>query len=310
MLTYPAAPVLERDDRPAYRPYRVTVSRITELSPSFRRVTFTGAELSTFGTDRLDQRIKLVFPVPGFGFSDLGEGGDWYTIWRELPLERRSPFRTYTVRAVDPVLAQLDVDFFVHADGGPASQWLETATEGDELIVVGPDARSVNSAAGIDWRPGSATRVLLAGDETAAPAICSILESLPEGTTAHAFILVPTMADALPIVSVADTTVTWLTREPGAVDVETAVRDWAADNPASFASALAASSQELADIDVDRELLWDSPGASAGDFYAWLAGESAMIKSLRRFLVTETGIDRKRVAFMGYWRLGKAEVQE
>jgi len=118
------------------------------------------------------------------------------------------------------------------------------------------------------------------------------------------------MADALPIVSVADTTVTWLTREPGAVDVETAVRAWAADNPEAFASALAASSQELADIDVDRELLWDSPGASAGDFYAWLAGESAMIKSLRRFLVTETGIDRKRVAFMGYWRLGKAEVQE
>ena len=43
--------------------------------------------------------------------------------------------------------------------------------------------------------------------------------------------------------------------------------------------------------------------------YAWLAGEAGVIKTLRRFLVSETGIDRKRIAFMGYWRTGKAEAQ-
>ena len=38
-----------------------------------------------------------------------------------------------------------------------------------------------------------------------------------------------------------------------------------------------------------------------------LAGESGCIKAMRRFLVRDTGIDRRQVAFMGYWRRGAAE---
>ncbi|WP_348525297.1 SIP domain-containing protein [Luteimicrobium album] len=33
-----------------------------------------------------------------------------------------------------------------------------------------------------------------------------------------------------------------------------------------------------------------------------------MIRTLRRHLVRDCGIDRKAVAFMGYWRLGRAEM--
>jgi NADPH-dependent ferric siderophore reductase len=32
-----------------------------------------------------------------------------------------------------------------------------------------------------------------------------------------------------------------------------------------------------------------------------------VIKTLRRHLVAECGVDRGSVAFMGYWRLGRAE---
>ncbi|MDN5600008.1 MAG: siderophore-interacting protein [Brachybacterium sp.] len=32
-----------------------------------------------------------------------------------------------------------------------------------------------------------------------------------------------------------------------------------------------------------------------------------MIKSLRRHLVSELGLDRTQVSFMGYWRQGRAE---
>ena len=32
-----------------------------------------------------------------------------------------------------------------------------------------------------------------------------------------------------------------------------------------------------------------------------------MVRDLRRYLVGERGIDRRQVAFMGYWREGKAE---
>jgi NADPH-dependent ferric siderophore reductase len=306
MLTLPESTVLERDDRAAYRPFSVTVSAIRELSPHFTRVTFTGPELGFFGTDKLDQRIKIVLPLARHGYSKLAMNADWYTHWRTLPDDERNVFRTYTVRDVRPALRELDVDFVSHGDGGPAAQWLLTATVGSELVIVGPDARSLNSHVGIDWRPGTATNVLLVGDETATPAICAILEALDPSVTAHAFIEVPSADDFLPLATHA--TVTWLARGDES-SLEAAVRSWAAANPAEFASALASNRQELEDIDVDEEMLWDSPEEATVEFYAWLAGESAIIKSLRRFLVTETGIDRARVAFMGYWRLGKAEAQ-
>jgi NADPH-dependent ferric siderophore reductase len=306
MLTLPEASVLERDDRAPYRPFRVTVSALRELSPHFLRVTFSGPELEFFGTDRLDQRVKVVLPLETLGYSTMSMDAEWYTHWRTLPDHERNVFRTYTVRDVRPELGELDIDFVAHGDGGPASRWLLGATVGDEIVIVGPDARSLNSHVGIDWRPGTATSVLLVGDETAAPAICAILESLDLSVTAQAFIEVPSASDFLAVDTHA--TVTWLARgaESG---LEAAVRSWAAANPFAFASALASQGQELEEIDVDVDLLWDSPGEATVEFYAWLAGESAIIKSLRRFLVTETGIDRTRVAFMGYWRLGKAEAQ-
>jgi NADPH-dependent ferric siderophore reductase len=71
---------------------------------------------------------------------------------------------------------------------------------------------------------------------------------------------------------------------------------------------------ELSDVDVDSEILWEVPVDTAGRplvqdtvLYAWLAGEAGVIKTLRRYLVSEKGVDRKSVAFMGYWRHGRAE---
>jgi NADPH-dependent ferric siderophore reductase len=43
-----------------------------------------------------------------------------------------------------------------------------------------------------------------------------------------------------------------------------------------------------------------------GGTYAWIAGESTVVTGLRRHLVNELGLDRGRVAFMGYWRRGVA----
>lgn len=308
----------QKDARPGYRPFEAEVSKITRLSEHFVRVTFTGAELSTFGTDGLDQRVKLVIPfengvVGDFGYADPEtiSAGDWYARWRELPEEGRNPFRTYTVRAVRPERAELDIDMVAHADGGPAARWLSTAAVGDRLVVVGPDEQSLDSHIGIDWHPGGAKRMLLAGDETAAPAICSIVESLPAGVQAHAFIEVPDSADAQPVRSDADVRLSWLSRGArahGAL-LAPAVRGWLLENRAVYGCSVSAAAQPLDDIDVDTQMLWDSFGESGGDFYAWLAGESAVIKDLRRALVSEAGIDRKQVSFMGYWRLGRAEAQ-
>lgn len=302
--------------RPAYRPYCVRVSAVERLSAHFMRVTFSGEQLEWFGTAGLDQRIKVVLPLSEVsgGFSDFGqadEAGDWYDRWRALPVAHRNPFRTYTVRRVDAAARELTVDFVVHHGAGPAGSWAESAAVGDELVIVGPDERSPHSRVGLDWHPGTARRLLLAGDETAAPAICSILESLDPRCEVDAFIEVPTADDALaPAMPAASgVRLTWIARggRPHGAALIDAVTGWTRDHAEVLARAAAPRPQALDEIDVDRELLWDSPEDGDGEFYAWMAGESATVKTLRRLLVSECGVDRKRVAFMGYWRLGQSE---
>lgn len=301
--------------RPAYRPYRVGVSHVQQLTPHFVRVTFTGDELVHFGTAGLDQRIKVVLPHEDGSFTDFGQdeaAGDWYDRWRALPTEERNVFRTYTVRRVDAGAGRVTVDFVVHHDAGPAGEWAAAATVGDELILVGPDSRSEHSAGGIDWHPGDADRLLLVGDETAAPAICAILESLGAGLDVDAFIEVPTAADTLDPAAPESFRVRWLARgdAPHGSRLIEAVTRWSEQHASVLERAAAPRPQELEEIDVDRELLWDSPETGEGEFYAWMAGESATIKQLRRLLVSACGVDRKRVAFMGYWRLGQSERTE
>lgn len=305
--------------RPAYRPYLATVADVHRLSPHFVRITFTGPDFDVFGTAGLDQRIKLILPRADGSLSDIGQhdeeviaAGDWYTIWRELPAHERGPLRTYTVRRVDPSSRRLVVDFVVHHDAGPAGSWAETASVGEDLVIVGPDQRSDGYRLGLDWHPGTARRLLLAGDETAAPAISGILESLDDSCEVDAFIEVPTAADRLTLDLPDSFRVTWLAREArdhGAAVTE-AVNEWSARSREVLDRAAAPRVQELADVDVDVDLLWDSPEDSEGEFYAWMAGEAAMVKGLRRHLVQGCGVDRKRVAFMGYWRLGQSERQE
>ncbi|UFU08221.1 siderophore-interacting protein [Ruania halotolerans] len=332
MLTSPpATETALKDDRPAYRPYSVTVQAIEALSPHFVRVTFTGPQLHWFGTDGDDQRIKIVFPHESTGqVSDIGaddeevcRSGTWYERWRALPAESRSPIRTYTVRAVRTHLGEIDVDMVAHGDAGPASRWLNQASVGDGLVISGPDARSVSSTGGRDWDPGTAQEVLLAGDETAAPAICAILERLEPGRRATAFIEIPTAADELACTLPPGAQITWLARDGAAHGdiLAPTVVAWARAHAALIGPGRATAATDLEDIDVDSEILWDSPvlrqapdtcgrGQRCGsDFYAWFAGEAAVIKSLRRVLVSEIGVCRRRVAFMGYWRAGRAEGQ-
>ncbi|WP_154794141.1 siderophore-interacting protein [Occultella kanbiaonis] len=326
-----ARPDVVKDDRPAYRPFAVQVADIRQLSPHFLRLTFTGPDAHWFGTDRQDQRIKVLIPDEDGNVSEVGAddpeailAGTWYETWRALPEDGRSPFRTYTVRDVRPEQGEFDVDMVAHGDAGPASRWLGRVQVGDRLVIVGPDSRSKDSAVGADWAPGTASELLLAGDETAAPAICSILETLPAGRNARAFIEVPTQADALAVDLPEGARITWLAREQhdhGHLLVP-AVSAWVQANAAVVDDALAVVPQAMDDVDVDSELLWDSPvlqvqaidacgrGERCGsDFYAWFAGEASVIKSLRRILVSDVGVCRRRVAFMGYWRQGRAEGQ-
>jgi NADPH-dependent ferric siderophore reductase len=340
--------------------FEVTVSSVQELSPTFRRITFGGYSLRGFGVsgDTLDLRIKLMIPsLDGGGQQiplptfDMNASG-WYQEWLAMDPAMRGSMRTYTVRGsrLDSVYPEIDVDFVMHADApghlaktgqltntsGPAANWAQQARPGDALTIIGPNnraaqCRTAETYGGIEWRPGMAQRVLLAGDETAVPAIAAILESLPPYMSGHAFLEVPEAGDFLDLTSPADVEITWLARGPAmgrsrphgellqhAVRKAVPVPGWVgikADD--------GGAGPEPEDVNVDLDILWETPArmeasaieaknpdvpAGARPFYAWIAGEAAVIKDVRRYLVREVGIERKQVAFMGYWRQGKAEL--
>jgi NADPH-dependent ferric siderophore reductase len=302
---------------PVYRPFAVRVARLQRLSPTFLRVTFTGPDMVDFASNGRDQRIKVMLPLPGRGIDDCPADPDWYGAWRALPADRRMPIRTYTIRALRPELGEVDVDFVLHGATGPASAWAETAVVGDEVVLIGPNARFPGPTGGFEWHPpADASRLLIAGDETAVPAICAIVETLPAGRHARVLLEVPTSADVLNTAAPAGVRITWLPRWPDdGAD--------AAPRGALLTEAVVAAMEELADVlspvpgtapddvDVDAGILWEVPQDEAASrrssgVYAWLAGEAGVVKGLRRHLVHERGVDRHSVAFMGYWRDGRS----
>jgi NADPH-dependent ferric siderophore reductase len=293
-----------------WRFFSTEVRAVRRLSPSFVRVTLTGDDLDRFADNGFDQRIKLIPPLPGAGHEHLPTGDDWYARWRELDGERRNPIRTYTIRAVRPELREIDVDMVLHGVHGPASRWAVEAVPGSAMVVMGPNADHDGVHGGIDFHPPAHTEcILLGGDETAVPAISSILANLPADATGEALLEVPDSGDALDLAAPPGVRVTWLGRD-GATHGEmlvpalrAAVRRLLGDGSRK------ARATELEDVDVDQDILWEvpEPVTDVSRFYAWLAGEAAVIKTLRRHLVAECGVDRRSVAFMGYWRLGRAE---
>lgn len=294
--------------RQANGAFHAAVARIEQLSGNFTRITFAGEELRHFGSAGFDQRVKVLLPNADGSWTDFGlfsgaAVAEWYTAWRQLPDEQRNPMRTYTVRSSRPEQAEIDVDFVLHGTDGPASAWASAARIGDGVILIGPDSRAEGEPGGMEWHPGTAERVLLAGDETAVPAICAIVESLGEGITGEVFLEVPATADMLPLEVRANLHIKWLARDGASHGslLGPAVEEWGRRHLAR---------REAADVELETDpdvLLWDSPGDARRDEYAWLAGESGVITGLRRHLVRDLGMDRSAVAFMGYWRAGRSE---
>ncbi|PHP53417.1 siderophore-interacting protein [Actinomyces ruminis] len=299
-----------------FRFFPVRVERVEDVTPHLRRVTFIGDELDDFADPGWDQRIKLVLPAADGGYAHLPTGADWYERWRALPAGRRPVLRTYTTRAVRAG-SEVDVDMVVHAPLGPASRWLESARPGASAVLLGPSRTWLSKQptgmrpGGVDFVPPAVTgRFLIGGDETAAPAIARILEQLPTSARGIAVVELPTAADAA-----------YLPAHPG-IEVRALARAERPYGERLVAGVRRAAAelipegvpQQIEEVDVDRELLWEVPRTARGgaalkraDVYAWLAGEAGAVCALRHHLVAERGLDRRTVAFMGYWRQGRAE---
>jgi NADPH-dependent ferric siderophore reductase len=102
-------------------------------------------------------------------------------------------------------------------------------------------------------------------------------------------------------------TVSWLPRGHGTHGSRLVPADTAAADRLLPAGATAAAAT-FHDVDVDRDILWEIPDVRPRTpLYAWLAGEAGVIRTLRRQLLSHHGLDRRSVALMGYWRLGRPD---
>lgn len=290
---------------PPYTAVDVRVDAVRELSPSMRRVTLSGGGLRKAAPLCLDRRIKLVLSrCHGDALAGIPRSPDWYAALVSLPARDQPAVRTYTARALRPDKAELDVDMVRHGTSGPAGRWIETVAVGDRLIVAVPRAEVEGiDNVGLAWRPGSAKQVLVAGDETAAPAIANIAASLDADVSGTIVVEMPSLEDTWPLTVPVGVEVRLLRRDgeaPGSLlERELRTLTWPPE---------ASESVPVRCLDDAAGTLWDEPvGDADGEHFAWLAGESGAVKRMRRFLVSERGCPRDRVAFMGYWRQGHAE---
>ncbi|MEU3739248.1 MULTISPECIES: siderophore-interacting protein [unclassified Streptomyces] len=259
-----------------YHFFDVHVLRTEYVTPSMIRVALGGEGLARMGSAGRDQRIKVFLPHPGQDapvMPDTSEGNaaSWYADWLALDPDVRGIMRTYTTRELRRDPDELIVDFAVHGaapspNDGPATSWARSARPGARIGVLAP-IEEENGA--YDFRPPQDTDwVLLTADESALPAVAAILETLPPAMPTRVWIEVHDLADKQELPTKADAEITWLTEQDA---TPSAVR--AAELP-------------------------------SGTPYAWVTGESATVKTVRRHLVGDRGFDRKRISFSGYWRRG------
>ncbi|MEU8650325.1 siderophore-interacting protein [Streptomyces sp. NPDC048737] len=256
-----------------FRFFALHVVRTRRLGPSLVRVTFAGEELRHFLSDGWDQSLSLFLPHPGQDAPvvPLELGDSWWQGWRELPDDVRAVMRSYTLRELRRDPDEIDVDFVLHTPAGPASAWAGRARAGDRVLLLGP---AVADNRAIRFRPPDDTDlVLLWGDETALPAIASILASLPAGQRVRAWLDVRDAGNVRHLATAADAEISW-SADGTCLDALRAAALPPAERP-----------------------------------YAWIAGESGSVKALRRHFVQERGVDRRRVTFVGYWRQGMTEEQ-
>jgi NADPH-dependent ferric siderophore reductase len=162
---------------------QLTVTHVEQLTPHFRRITFTDESLSDFVSASFDDHIK-VFIAPTRG---------------DEPARR-----DYTPRSYDNAARELVIEFALHGEG-PAAEWAAQAAPGHTLDIGGPKG-SLIVPLDYDWH-------LLVGDETAFPAVARRLEQLPAGAKAIVILGASDAADRRAFKSAADVTLTWVSSD-------------------------------------------------------------------------------------------------
>lgn len=260
----PRAPIRIRHET---RMRLLEVVTVTDITPLMRRFRLQG-DMTGFASAGHADHIKAFFFPAGVEpkLAPIGERG------AEFAPGERPEMRDYTPRQWDIAAGWIDLDFVLHGDG-PASSWAAAAKVGSKLVIGGPRGSLVVPAA-FDW-------YLLAGDETALPALGRRIEELPAGAKVIAIIEVANAAEEQRFVTATDLSLTYVHRNGAPAGTTSLILD--AITAASF---------------------------PAGDAYAYLAGESRMSKSVKAHLIETRGFNPEYVKAAGYWLLGVADAEE
>lgn len=248
------------------RPIAVTVKATSKLNRHLTRVTLTAPELDRFEYSGPDHLVRIFLPPRPGARLVLPATEQWWPELHAIDEADRPVMRNYTVRSLDPVARELSIDFVVHGENpGPGARWASRARPGDRIGVLS-DGAEYEPPADTEWQ-------LLVGDETALPAIAAIIEQLGPDDRALAFVEVGDREDELPIRRPPGVRLHWLHR---------------GETPPGDSDVLLRRLRETA--------------LPRGRAYAWVAGESSLVTSVRRHLVAERGLEKLQVYFCGYWR--------
>lgn len=266
--TGPAAGRFAREGgRNRFTARRATVLRVERVAPPIVRVTVSGPDFGDFTSTGPADHVRIYFPDAVTGEliapTPVGRGEDGI----ERP-DRATISRDFTPlpRAVDGGF-EVDLDFFVHPDPGPASAWAESARPGDELVLVGPR--------GSRRAPQDIDGLVLMCDETSLPSVSRWVRDVPAGTRVDVIAAIRPPHDWVP---------GYLGAVPG-VDIRVHLVD-----PDSAGTPVLDALEKLAPI---------------GDgVFVWAAGEASSLVPVRRHVRRGLGLPASQAQFSGYWRRG------
>jgi NADPH-dependent ferric siderophore reductase len=237
------------------RSLRVLKQRL--ISPNLKRITFVGDDLADFSINSASGYVKIFFDANRASSSTLA-----------LETNQKTVKRSFTIRAFRENECELDIDFVLHDDYGPASIWSNAVTVGDVVSIVGPGpTKLVDQSA--DW-------FAFFGDLSALPAIAVNLEKIHSSSVGFAFLQVPSIESCIDLEAPSGVEICWVVQP----------------NPKEAVNELLKSLCGLTWME--------------GNPYIWVAGEFELMRGARKFLKSNKK-QLAGSYISSYWKFGATQ---